>query len=870
MQRLLQQFPADDFAIIGLILALPLLGAFVNGVFGKRLGKDGVRTMALAVMALAFAGSVATFLAVAALPTADNQIARLSWTAWEWFSVTGPLRRTVPIEVAFSVDPLTATMMLIVTGVGFLIHLYSTGYMAKDKGFCRFFAYLNLFIFSMLVLILGDNLVVLFVGWEGVGLCSYLLIGFWFTDEKKAAAGKKAFIANRIGDFGLLLAMAMLVYYAGTLTWDGLQAQSSSLNTMVQVWPIGNLQASALPVWLADFLTPLEPYRMSVATLVSLALFLGCAGKSAQIPLFVWLPDAMAGPTPVSALIHAATMVTAGVYLVCRCSFIFVLSPAAMAIIAGTGALTALLAASIAFTQTDLKKVLAYSTVSQLGFMFIGVGVGAFSAGFFHVITHAFFKGCLFLCAGSVIHAMHGRIHDDDASQDMRNMGGLRKHMPITHATFLISCLAIAGCPPLSGFWSKDEILYKAYTTTIAGSGSLWQPWPWFGQVIYAMGFIAAIGTSFYMFRAYFMTFHGEFRGWTIDPSYRPPKRSKRHHHHDDEELVGPIPHESPMSMTVPLMVLAGLALTAGFLMAEPIHVAPLAHFWEPVFADASRMVGSVEGAEGMLYPLLGAGVFAFAAGTGGAYYVYVVADGAPARRFVGSIGPLYGLIHDKWKIDEFYEATVLGMIDAMGDTAAQFDRWVIDGVIAKLTAGVVKLSGTALRFMQTGRVQVYAAAMVIGTAAMGWFLFSPHANADLSENDFRATGNLVLSAAPGHGYSYRWYTEGETPPSAFTKQAKYSVAYDYCETKTVHLEVQNMLGSTDAESFTRCRELFPGCCRIEGTGGIAMPSADSLPKLPGGGGIAPGTYGVDALKDILKGRRPTPVKPAPGKAGQK
>lgn len=870
MQALLQNFPKDDFAILGLILALPLLGAFVNGVFGKRLGKEGVRTMALSVMALAFFGSVATFLAVTSISHEEGELTRLSWTAWEWFSVTGPLRRSVTLDVAFSVDPLTATMMLVVTGVGFLIHLYSTGYMAKDKGYYRFFAYLNLFIFSMLVLILGDNLVVLFVGWEGVGLCSYLLIGFWFTDEKKAAAGKKAFITNRIGDFGLLLAMSMLIYYAGTLTWDGLSEKTAVLTTMVQVWPIGNLQASALPLWLADFLTPAEPVTMSVATLVSLALFLGCVGKSAQIPLYVWLPDAMAGPTPVSALIHAATMVTAGVYLVCRCSFIFVLSPAAMAIIAGTGALTALLAATIAFTQTDLKKVLAYSTVSQLGFMFIGVGVGAFGPGFFHVITHAFFKGCLFLCAGSVIHAMHEHIHDEVGSQDMRNMGGLKKYMPVTHATYLIACLAIAGCPPLSGFWSKDEILFKAYTNTITGGGSLWMPPAWFGQAIYAIGLIAAIGTAFYMFRSYFLTFHGSFKGWKIDPNYVPPK--KKHHHsshppprgHDhehDEEIIGGKPHESPLSMTIPLMVLAGLALTAGFLMAEPIHVAPLHHFWEPVFAQATRLVGHIDGAEGMLYPLLGAGVAAFAIGSGGAYFVYVVQKGAPAKAFAKALGPMYGLIHRKWMVDELYEATAIGMIDAMGDTAAQFDKWVIDGIIAKLTAFVTRLAGSGLRLLQTGRVQVYAAAMVIGVAAMGWFLFNPQANADLTDGALRKTGTLDVTAAPGHGYTYKIYVEGQDPPKDFTKNAKFSVPYDHCETKTVHVEVQNMLGRVDTESYTRCRELFPGCCRAEGTGGIPMPNASSLPRGPGGGPIAPGTYGPDMLKDLLKGRRPTPLE---------
>jgi NADH-quinone oxidoreductase subunit L len=433
-------FPHDDFSLIAVILGFPLLGAIVNGLWGRQLGKPAVRAMALAAVGISFVASLVTFLALARhVEHEKGEHVKLAWTAWEWMHTNGGHGNAdVPIQIKFSVDALSGVMMLIVTGVGFLIHLYATSYMEDDPAFWRFFAYLNLFIFAMLTLILADNLPVLFIGWEGVGLCSYLLIGFWYESLPNAAAGKKAFIANRVGDFGMLVGMFLLLHYTGALDWTGIASGSTSLVTTVDsqrihIWPIGGGEFrdfGAIPLHL---LQPHNPITISAATGVGLALFLGCTGKSAQIPLYVWLPDAMAGPTPVSALIHAATMVTAGVYLVCRLSFVFVLSPFTMATIAVTGAATALLAATIALVQNDIKKVLAYSTVSQLGFMFLGVGVGAFTAGFFHVFTHAFFKACLFLGAGSVIHAMHARIHDDAKSQDMRFMGGLRKYMPFTY-----------------------------------------------------------------------------------------------------------------------------------------------------------------------------------------------------------------------------------------------------------------------------------------------------------------------------------------------------------------------------------------------------------------------------------------------------
>ncbi|MBI4951588.1 MAG: NADH-quinone oxidoreductase subunit L [Myxococcales bacterium] len=818
-----QQFPATNFALLALILLMPALGALINGLFGKRMGKDAVRLTALASIGGSFLASLVTFIVVASEPGS-----RVTWTAWRWFSVTGRMRQDVGIDLAFSADGLSATMLLIVTGVGFLIHLYSTGYMAKDKGFHRFFAYLNLFIFAMLTLVLGDNMAVMFIGWEGVGLASYLLIGFWYEDEKKAAAGKKAFIVNRIGDFGLIMAMVLLVWYSGSLRFEDMQQRSSGLLTQVTLWPVTDLHQTIMPHWLASALTPASPWRVSAATLIGIFLFLGCAGKSAQIPLYVWLPDAMAGPTPVSALIHAATMVTAGVYLVARTSFVFVLSPAALTIVQTTGALTALFAASIAFAQTDLKKVLAYSTVSQLGFMFIGVGSGAFGAGMFHVITHAFFKGCLFLCAGSVIHAMHHRIHDDVASQDMRNMGGLRRYLPLTHATFLLSCIAIAGIPPLAGFWSKDEILFRAFASHIApATAAVWVPPVWWGKMIFFVGLTAAVCTAFYMFRAYFLTFWGEFRGWRVVANFRPKKHGG--HGHGAGALAGPPPHESPGVMTVPLVILAALAVVGGFLYAEPIHVAPLAHVLEPVFQKASQSVIVPEAAHGLVWPLMGAGVLAGVVGVAAAYYVYQVRGGAPARAFATSTGWFYRLVRDKWRIDELYQHTIVAATNAVAETAAAFDRWVIDGIIARLTAGTVALGGALLRAAHTGRVQVYAASMVAGVVGVGWFLVRPHADALVDTSGLRASGRVSLTAASGHGYSYRWRTADDDESVAYGHDKSYAVDLELCEKRTVYLGVKNAFNQAAERKYDLCRDAnvprAPGsqeaaaCCSLDDAG---------------------------------------------------
>ncbi|HUJ26225.1 MAG TPA: NADH-quinone oxidoreductase subunit L, partial [Myxococcales bacterium] len=476
-----------------LIPLLPLVGASINGIFGRWLPRGAVMAVACASV---FISLLLGGFAFVQLSPETQQFHEL---AWNWFSAG-----TLHVDMAFSFDRLSGAMTLVVTGVGLLIHFYSGGYMEEDPGFARYFAYLNLFIAAMLTLVLGDNLVAMFVGWEGVGLCSYLLIGFWFTDEEKAYAGRKAFVVNRIGDFGFLIGIFVIFNQLGSVTFAQINAAE---------WPL------------------------HVASWAAGLLFLGAVGKSAQLPLYVWLPDAMAGPTPVSALIHAATMVTAGVYMVARLSHLYVAAPGIMAVVAIVGVLTALWAALIGTSQNDIKKVLAYSTVSQLGFMFIGVGVGAFFAGTMHLVTHAFFKACLFLCSGAVIHGLHGE-------QDMTRMGGLRKHMRSTRWTFLIATIAITGILPISGFFSKDEILGQAFHTHAFGGELRW--WPGgphmaqLGIVVYVVGSLAAFLTSFYMWRCYFLTFSGEYRG--------------------PEEVH---PHESPPVMTTPLWILAILSIVA-------------------------------------------------------------------------------------------------------------------------------------------------------------------------------------------------------------------------------------------------------------------------------------------------------------------
>ena len=832
MLALQSLFPANDYTLLAFIVLLPLLGAAVNGIFGKRLGREAVTLMGLGVIFASFALSVLAFFTLADLQTGETA-ARLTWKGWDWMPI--PLPRdggTVALWVGLSLDALNGTMALVVTGVGFLIHLYSSKYMEEDPGYYRFFAYLNLFIFSMLVLILGDSLPVLFVGWEGVGLCSYLLIGFWFEDEKNAAAGKKAFIANRIGDFGLLVAMGLLLIYTRSLDFKGMELGAHGLLRTMQIFPAINVLGFSM-----------DPIEVSAATLVGLALFLGCAGKSAQLPLYVWLPDAMAGPTPVSALIHAATMVTAGVYLVCRMSAVFVMSPAAMFVVAVVGALTAVFAATIAFAQKDIKKVLAYSTVSQLGYMFLGAGVGAFTAGFFHVVTHAFFKACLFLGAGSVIHAMHARIHDTDASQDMSNMGGLKKYLPHTYWTFALSWAAIVGFPLTSGFFSKDAILLEAYKSSIKtpvealtnqnGKSIELFVWPeWAGPVLYALGLTGAIFTAFYMTRLFVGIFFGEFKGWKISKKWKPDPHDDHHghghhHHTPGEKLEGPEPHESPWQMWVPLAILGVLAAVAGFANAHLFHLHAFDSWLEPVFSTARKAVVVKEGVPEMAFVALA--VVAFAVGVGGAYWVYVTQRGAPAREFTEKAPGFYALVKDKWRVDEFYEETFIGAVDALAEIAVRVDKWVVDGVIARLTAFLVSVFGTALRLLQTGRVQAYGLVMVVGLGWFGWFFIAPHAEAKVKGD--QRSGAYSVTAAGGPGYRYRWDEDGDGKwdDEEFGSRSEISFKLDVDQKRTVRLQVRNAFGRTHERAIDVERERYDA----SGPGGDPMVVQEGAPAAP-------------------------------------
>jgi NADH-quinone oxidoreductase subunit L len=553
---------------------------------------------------------------------------------------------SLQVDMAFLVDPLSAVMILVVTGIGGLIHIYATGYMHDDKGFWRFFAYLNLFTAAMLILVLGDSLLLLFVGWEGVGLCSYALIGFWYHDHSNARAGNKAFIVNRVGDFGFVLGMFLLFWSLdaqghGTLTFREMARWASSLEGQT-IWGFG------------------------VVTVATLFLFIGAAGKSAQIPLHVWLPDAMAGPTPVSALIHAATMVTAGVYMTARLNVFFSMAPFTLQLIAVIGVLTALMAATIALTQTDIKKVLAYSTVSQLGYMFIGVGVGAYSAAVFHLVTHAFFKACLFLGAGSVIHAMH---HE----QDMRKMGGLKQYMPVTFITFFVSVLAIAGVPGTSGFFSKDEILWLAF------SGH--------HPVIWGLAVLGAGMTAFYMFRQLFMVFFGDCRA----------------DHHTQEHL-----HESPRVMTMPLVILAVGALLAGWIGLPAVFGGSLfAHWLEPVIVH-----GEHHGSHALELGLMAVSVSVAAAGAFLAYLMYYRGALLPDRFANLAGGFFYRVFHNKWYLDEIYQAVFVNGTLLLARFWSAFDHYIVDGIVngtASLTRVVSWFNGLFDHYIVDGLVNAVA-----------------------------------------------------------------------------------------------------------------------------------------------------------------
>jgi len=704
---------------VGLIPLFPLLGFVFNFTVGVRLltkrgaapgdGHGGHADAAHAapspIVGLVACGSVlGSFLVAVAAVLKAHALPEhtLVETLWTW--LPGGAAETLihgqagaahfGIDWAYLVDPLSSVMLMVVTFVGFLIHVYSTGYMAHDPGYARYMAYLNLFMFSMLTLVLGANYAVLFVGWEGVGLCSYLLIGFWFHKQSAADAGKKAFIVNRIGDAGFLLGMFLIFVTFGSLDFRAVMAAADQL--------------------------PVESAWGGVLTIIALSLFVGAIGKSAQLPLYVWLPDAMEGPTPVSALIHAATMVTTGVYMIARSAVLYAHAPKAMFVVASVGAATAIFAASIGLVQTDIKRVLAYSTVSQLGYMFLACGVGAFAAGVFHLATHAFFKALLFLGSGSVIHGMSGE-------QDMTKMGGLRAKMPKTHLTMLIGCIAIAGIPPLAGFFSKDEILWSAFR--IGG----------YGQIVWAIGFVAAAMTAFYMFRLYHMTFSGSFRGG-----------------HEVEQHV----HESPASMTAPLMILAAGSVLVGFLSvpaALGFGMIPnlFEHFTEPVFEPAHHALAEVftasVPAHSTEYLLMLASVAIAAAGIFVATRFYQqrpeIAAGLKAR-----FASAHRVLTNKYYVDELYGAVfvrglALGGGNALyandrifidggdGEVRAGFgvnglawlgrdilarlsnwwDRWIVDAGLSKLPPAILENLSYVFRAVQNGLVQHYALSMLIG-----------------------------------------------------------------------------------------------------------------------------------------------------------
>jgi NADH-quinone oxidoreductase subunit L len=678
-----------------LIPLLPFLGFVVNAFLGRRLPKTVSGGIACLAIIGAFVVSVMT-----AWPILTGSAERVDQIVFTWLP-SGDLQ----IPFALAVDPLSALMILVVTGIGSLIHIYSVGYMheERDSEYARYFSYLNLFASFMLVLVLGANFPVMFVGWEGVGLCSYLLIGFWFQKPSAADAGKKAFVVNRVGDFGFILGMLLIFTTFGTLDFQEVAAATTARAP--------------------------ELLGMGVITLATLLLFVGATGKSAQIPLHVWLPDAMEGPTPVSALIHAATMVTAGVYMIGRNAVLFSHAPVTLAVIGGIGVATAFMAGTIGLVQNDIKRVLAYSTVSQLGYMFVAMGVGAYAAGIFHLYTHAFFKALLFLGSGAVIHALAGE-------QDLRHMGGLKKYLPITYWTFLIGALAIAGVPLLSGFFSKDEILFRALAGTEVHHGS---------TVIWVIGMVTSLLTAIYMFRLVFLTFHG---------TRREAPAAHGHGGHGGHDAHHGAPHEAPPSMAIPLIVLAIGSVVAGYAgvphalggsnwierFLEPsfeVHASAGEHaavaepgagaVAEPGAAVSEQALPSGEEADARTELLLmGVSSGVAIAGIGIAMFFWLrrpEAAAALAQRF----GGVHRLLMNKYYVDEVYDATIVQPIKRLSEGALWkgVDVGLIDGLVNGVGAAVRSTSWT-LRRIQTGSVRTYAASLFLGAVLIvGWYLWS-------------------------------------------------------------------------------------------------------------------------------------------------
>jgi NADH-quinone oxidoreductase subunit L len=624
--------------LVWLIPLFPLLGFLINGLGRNMLSKTIVGFVGCFSVLASFAVSIGIFLELNASETKSFII-----PIFDWISAG-----TITIPFSFLIDPLSALMLLIITGIGFLIHVYSTGYMNHDAGFGKFFSYLNLFIFFMLLLVLGSNYVVMFIGWEGVGLCSYLLIGFWFSNAAYASAAKKAFIMNRIGDLGFLIAVFLIFTTFNSVEFANVFPQAANMVS-------------------GD----------STLILITALLFVGAIGKSAQIPLFTWLPDAMAGPTPVSALIHAATMVTAGIYMIARSNILFTLAPETLAVVSIIGLATLLMAAAIAVSQTDIKKVLAYSTVSQLGYMFLGLGVGAYTGAFFHVITHAFFKALLFLGAGSVIHAMSNE-------QDMRNMGGLRKKLPLTFLTMMVGTIAIAGIPPFSGFFSKDEILAHVYEHN---------------KAFWVIAVIGAMFTSFYMFRMMYLTFNGSFRGTT-----------------DQEHHL----HESPASMTIPLIALAVLSALGGLIGIPAVLGGDhwLENFLAPVFEVSKSKISTLTLDHTTEYVLMAISVTAALLSMVYAYVRYVKQGHIPASNQTDH-GLLARLSYNKFYIDEVYNSLITRPLDTLsGFFYKTVDKAGIDGIVNGFGKGAVEAS-KSFRLLQTGMVGFYIFMMVAGILAL-------------------------------------------------------------------------------------------------------------------------------------------------------
>jgi NADH-quinone oxidoreductase subunit L len=679
-----------------LIPLLPLLGFVINALFGRRLPKTVSGGIACASIIASFGVAVASVLAMF-----GNPAHRIEQTVFMWLP-SGDLQ----VPFALYLDPLSALMILVVTGIGSLIHIYSVGYMHEetDSEYARYFSYLNLFAAFMLVLVLGASFPVMFIGWEGVGLCSYLLIGFWFTKQSAADAGKKAFVVNRVGDFGFILGMLLIFTNFGTLDFQNVAAAA----------------AARAP----------ETGAIGVMTIATLLLVVGAAGKSAQLPLYVWLPDAMEGPTPVSALIHAATMVTAGVYMIGRNAVLFSHTPFTLEVVAVVGALTALMAGTIGLVQNDIKRVLAYSTVSQLGYMFLAMGVGAFGAGIFHLYTHAFFKALLFLGSGAVIHALHGE-------QDLRNMGGLKQYLPITYWTFLIGALAIAGVPLLSGFFSKDEILFRTFVGSDV-NGFHGYPLLWF------IGVVTSLLTAIYMFRLVFLAFHGERRAAHAGEHTEETEPAHGHGGHGPGHL-----HDAPPSMALPLIVLAMGSIFAGY-VGVPHAVGGsnrLETFLHPSFAppahakvlstaeaaasgetagqhgEAAAAHGDVERTELML--MLVSSLIAIGGIFIAMYFWLKRPDAAAAM--ASRFAPIYRLLYNKYYVDEIYDAVIVQPIKKISESVLWkgFDAGLIDGIVNGVGHVVSTVSGVARR-LQTGSIRTYAASLILGSVLiLGWYLWS-------------------------------------------------------------------------------------------------------------------------------------------------